>query len=244
MPLFPRPLVSNLIGSTSSALGVGTLEVGATSDTTLARSGAGQLSMEGIDVLSLSNTKTLLNKTLNDSTNSIGDANTYVHDLTSIPNQTGGWTEYFVTGSDFTSTSATIVNGTTNAITSGTLTPSVTYEFEAELRLLEPAADVNGLKIAVGAGASATGTAATVAATVVANSTAAGAGAASHIGALDTLTVAFVTYASGLGTASLKGFFTASSTGTSVIAIHLTKVTSGTATMKVGSVLRVRKAHT
>lgn len=54
--------VAGITSSTSTALGVGSLELGNASDTTLSRSAAGQLAVEGVDVLTTSNTKTVTNK--------------------------------------------------------------------------------------------------------------------------------------------------------------------------------------
>lgn len=56
--------IAKLIASTSAALGVGTIELGHATDTTLSRSAAGKLAVEGIDVVLLSGAQTLLNKTL------------------------------------------------------------------------------------------------------------------------------------------------------------------------------------
>lgn len=56
--------VAGIVGSTSTALGVGTIELGAASDTTLSRSAAGKLAVEGIDVALLSGAQTLTGKTL------------------------------------------------------------------------------------------------------------------------------------------------------------------------------------
>lgn len=56
--------VSGITASTATALGVGSLEVGHASDTTLARASAGVLSVEGVNLVSVSSTDTLTNKTL------------------------------------------------------------------------------------------------------------------------------------------------------------------------------------
>jgi hypothetical protein len=62
------PLKSDNLGafatSTSAAIGVGTIELGHASDTTLTRSAAGTLAVEGVDVVTTSGTQTLTNKTL------------------------------------------------------------------------------------------------------------------------------------------------------------------------------------
>jgi hypothetical protein len=56
--------ISGLVASTSAALGVGTVELGHATDTTLSRSAAGRLAVEGVDVVLLSATQTLTAKTL------------------------------------------------------------------------------------------------------------------------------------------------------------------------------------
>ena len=56
--------VSGITASTSSALGVGSIELGNASDTTLSRSSAGVLAVEGVVIPSISSTNTLTNKTL------------------------------------------------------------------------------------------------------------------------------------------------------------------------------------
>jgi len=56
--------ISGLTASTSTALGVGTIELGHASDTTIARSGAGVVTIEGVNIVTTSSTDTLTNKTL------------------------------------------------------------------------------------------------------------------------------------------------------------------------------------
>jgi hypothetical protein len=53
-----------LVATTSTAVGFGTIELGHASDTTLSRSSAGVLAVEGVVVVTLSATQTLTNKTL------------------------------------------------------------------------------------------------------------------------------------------------------------------------------------
>jgi hypothetical protein len=55
---------SLLTPSTSQAVGFGSIELGHASDTTLARSGAGVVTVEGVELVTLSRTQTLTNKTL------------------------------------------------------------------------------------------------------------------------------------------------------------------------------------
>lgn len=54
--------VADIGGNTTTALGVGTLEVGHASDTTLSRSAAGVLAVEGVDLASVSAAQTITNK--------------------------------------------------------------------------------------------------------------------------------------------------------------------------------------
>jgi hypothetical protein len=56
--------VSGITASTSTALGVGSVELGHATDTTLSRSAAGILAVEGVVVPTISSTNTLTNKTL------------------------------------------------------------------------------------------------------------------------------------------------------------------------------------
>ena len=56
--------VSGITASTSTALGVGSVELGHASDTTLSRASAGVVAVEGVNVVTVSSTDTLTNKTL------------------------------------------------------------------------------------------------------------------------------------------------------------------------------------
>lgn len=54
--------LSGVVDSTTEALGVGSLEVGHASDTTITRTGAGAIAVEGVAVPTISSTNTLTNK--------------------------------------------------------------------------------------------------------------------------------------------------------------------------------------
>ena len=56
--------VSGITASTSAALGVGSIELGHATDTTIARSSAGVVTIEGVNVVTTSSTDTLTNKTI------------------------------------------------------------------------------------------------------------------------------------------------------------------------------------
>jgi hypothetical protein len=56
--------VSGITPSTSTALGVGTIELGHATDTTVSRSSAGVLAVQGVVVPTVNSTSTLINKTL------------------------------------------------------------------------------------------------------------------------------------------------------------------------------------
>lgn len=77
--------VSGITASTSTALGVGSVELGHATDTTLSRSSAGVLAVEGVVVPTVSSTSTLTNKTL--TTPTIGDLTNAAHNHT---NAAGG----------------------------------------------------------------------------------------------------------------------------------------------------------
>jgi len=73
--------ISGLVNSTSLALGLGTIELGNASDTTLSRSAAGVLAVEGVVVPTISSTSTFTNKRVNPRTNSTTNAATLAPDL-------------------------------------------------------------------------------------------------------------------------------------------------------------------
>lgn len=75
--------VAGITSSTSTALGVGTLELGAASDTTLSRSAAGVLAVEGVVIPSISSTNTITNKRNQPRTASSTTAATLTPDLSS-----------------------------------------------------------------------------------------------------------------------------------------------------------------
>jgi len=56
--------IAGLVASTSTALGVGTVELGHATDTTISRVSAGVVAVEGVNVVTTSSTDTLTNKTL------------------------------------------------------------------------------------------------------------------------------------------------------------------------------------
>ena len=56
--------ISGITASTSLALGVGSVELGHATDTTLSRASSGRLAVEGVNVVTTSSTDTLTNKTL------------------------------------------------------------------------------------------------------------------------------------------------------------------------------------
>lgn len=62
---------ANITASTTNALGIGTIELGHASDTTLARVSAGVFSVEGVTMSTASNTLTLTNKTISYNSNTL-----------------------------------------------------------------------------------------------------------------------------------------------------------------------------
>ena len=63
--------VSGITASTSTALGVGSVELGHATDTTLARSSAGVITVEGVVVDTISAANTLTNKTISGASNTL-----------------------------------------------------------------------------------------------------------------------------------------------------------------------------
>jgi hypothetical protein len=102
--------VAGITASTSTALGVGTVELGHATDTTLSRSAAGKLAVEGVDVVLLSGAQTLTNKTL---TSPVISTITNTGTLT-LP----------------TATTTLVGTGTTDTLTNKTLTSPVITEPE------------------------------------------------------------------------------------------------------------------
>jgi hypothetical protein len=148
----------------------------------------------------------------------------------------GAWTIVKITGSDATTTGQAF----TSFLTTNTLTATTLYEFEAVL-LCTTSAVTTGTQYAITGNG--TGTAATVFATVSGNSSAAN---TAQTIAYNTIASAngatWLTYSSGQGTIIMKGFFTSNSTGTLTVSLQHLKVTSGTSTVKIGSIFKYRKA--
>lgn len=121
--------IAGLVSSTSTALGVGSLELGNASDTTLSRSSAGVLAVEGVVIPSISSTNTLTNKRVTprvnaDTSNSATPTNnTDNFDVTVITGQTNNIT------SMTTNLSGTPTNGQMwrIAMTAASGTPTVTW---------------------------------------------------------------------------------------------------------------------
>lgn len=162
---------------------------------------------------------------------------THGTDLTSVPTDTGGWTKYFVTGSNY-QTSTTTAGTDITGLTSGTLSTSTRYEFEVTLNLLN-AADTTGMKFAyhiAGTGSP------TVVSVIWGNQNSATSAAVASLNALDTLNGnGLVAFSGGTGVIRAVGFFV-TGTGTPTFSVQLAKVTSNTATCIVGSNMRIRKA--
>ena len=154
----------------------------------------------------------------------------------SYVNNTGGWTELHVTGSDATTTGTTLVDIT--GLVTGTLSLNQVYEFEANL-LVTTSAVTTGTKYGVNVSVSPTN--------IVAEYT----GSLTSTTGATTTTVAnnsadataFLTTSAQNGVITIKGFFTTAGSGSPAFSVQHLKVTSGTSTVKIGSVLRYRKAQ-
>ena len=125
-------LVSDITASTSLALGVGTVELGHATDTTLSRSAAGVLAVEGVDVVTTSATQTLTNKTATNPT-----ITNYTESVVAIGTVT--------TSNTLSLTSGTVQTATLTASTACTFTmPTATAGKSFVLLLKQAASTGNG----------------------------------------------------------------------------------------------------
>lgn len=140
--------VSGITASTSSPIGVGTIELGHATDTTISRASAGVVAIEGVNVVTETATQTLTNKTL---TSPVISTITNTGTLT-LPTSTGtlALTTDIPAGVVTESASQTLTNKTlTSPIVSGlTLSDSsivlegaTANEFETTLTVTDPTAD-------------------------------------------------------------------------------------------------------
>jgi hypothetical protein len=155
--------------------------------------------------------------------------------VTSAVSTSGGWTIYKVTGSDFTTSSATAVD--IPGLLTGTLAGATLYEFEFLLFGI-CAAGTAGAKIAFHDGGSGGGNSIVCHAYMQASS--AFANAAAGVNAFDTLAntafwIAAATELVGFG----KGFYKSSATSPT-LSLQIAKVTSSSVTVHVGSMLKIR----
>lgn len=128
--------ISGLVASTSTAIGVGSVELGNASDTTLTRVSAGVMAVEGVTVDTISATNTLTNKRITKrvlalSANSATPAiNTDLYDVVHITSQTAAITSFT------TNLTGTPVDGDTLRISiTGTAAVTLTFgtSFESSL---------------------------------------------------------------------------------------------------------------
>lgn len=124
--------VADINASTSTALGVGSIELGHASDTTLTRSAAGVLAVEGVDVVTTSGTQTLTNKTATNPT-----ITNYTESVVAIGTVTSSNT--------IALTSGTVQTATLTASTACTFTmPTATAGKSFVLMLKQAASTGNG----------------------------------------------------------------------------------------------------
>jgi hypothetical protein len=193
--------VTGITASTSSALGVGSVELGHATDTTLARVSAGVVSIEGVNIVTTST-------------------------------NVGGWTALKVAGSDFTTSSTSLVDVT--GLVSSTLSTATLYEFEAVLYC--NSTSTAGMAVGVQQSGGGTGQIGTWAGSATS-------GAATGIviasNALNTAGAPCV-LVNGDGTITITGHIKTGSTGSPTISLKVLKTTSGTAKVYIGSVFRYK----
>lgn len=117
---------AGLTASTSNSIGVGSIELGAASDTTIARASAGKISVEGVNVVTISSTDSLSNKTVVSPVMSTGLTATG-----STSNNFSGSTGTFQTSAGGTITPAGTTSVAPLTLTTGTnLTTPIAGAFE------------------------------------------------------------------------------------------------------------------
>ena len=128
--------VSGITASTSAAIGVGTIELGHATDTTISRASAGLVAIEGVNVVTETATQTLTNKTL---TSPVISSITNTGTLT-LPTSTGtlALTTDIPAGVVTESASQTLTNKT---LTSPTIGTQASFSNQAETRFLEATAN-------------------------------------------------------------------------------------------------------
>ena len=108
-------IVSGGLG-VAGAVTAGSFEV-ANTDTTLSRASAGRLAVEGVNVVTVSSTDTLTNKTIDFGSNTLTMTSAQLR--TALSDETGTGIAYFVGGALGTPSSATLTNGTGLPISTG-----------------------------------------------------------------------------------------------------------------------------
>ena len=128
--------VSGITASTSAPIGVGTIELGHATDTTISRVSAGLVAIEGVNVVTETATQTLTNKTL---TSPVISSITNTGTLT-LPTSTGtlALTTDIPAGVVTESASQTLTNKT---LTSPTIGTQASFSDQAETRFLEATAN-------------------------------------------------------------------------------------------------------
>jgi hypothetical protein len=82
--------IAGLTASVSTALGIGTIELGHATDTTIARVSAGKISVEGVNIVTTSSTDTLTNKTISGASNTITNVSLTAGVTGTLPVANGG----------------------------------------------------------------------------------------------------------------------------------------------------------
>jgi len=155
-------------------------------------------------------------------------------DYVSVAGNKGGWTALKVAGSDFTTSSTSLVDVT--GLVSGTLSVATLYEFEANLYV--NSSSTAGMAVGVqqaGTGSGMIGVWSGAATSATATGIVIASNALNQAGAPCVLVA-------GDGSIQIRGFIKTGTTGTPTISLKVLKTTSGTAKVYIGSTLRYRTA--
>lgn len=149
---------------------------------------------------------------------------------------TGGWDMYRVSGTNVTTTSTTLVDIT--GLVTTTLSLNSNYEFEAIVAGATSASNT-GIRYGVNVSGSPIRVLACYTGSTTSSAAADGFTNSNNVECTRT----FYTMPNMNGLVYIKGMFTTGSTGAPVFSIKHLKITSGTSTVYVGSVLKIRKIN-
>jgi len=118
--------LTKLLSDTTTALGLGTIELGHATDTTIARSAAGVITVEGVEVVTISSSQTLTNKTISAGSNTISDlTNSNLSGTAGITNANLANSSITINGQSISLGSSATITAAAETLTGTTLNSTV-----------------------------------------------------------------------------------------------------------------------